>query len=196
MKNVVSAFSFQLLYSSKDSCCLVDKRDIKKNLWSGWVRCALLVYNEHTKLCYLYGHSCIDTKLSTFITPSWRFPALAIEHFSNSQFFFSLPCTVCTTLLNNGSLNSHNRKDCQALTQYIFAGNSYSGKYTQWEIRFGRSFNSSPRGSSTLPGHFFSLILSDFIYLFLSRKAHISPQRLCSAFRGLTTSFEYFQAPS
>lgn len=55
-----------------------------------------------------------------------------------------LCATMRTTPLNNGSLNFHNRENCQALTQYIFPRYSYSGKYTHWEIRFGRSFSSSP----------------------------------------------------
>lgn len=103
----------------------------------------------------------------------------AILWFSVLFFFFLLPCTVCTTPLNNGSLNFYNREDCQALTQYIFARNSYSGKYTQWEIRFGRSFNSRPLGIFNFASAFFSL--SHFYLFIFSSKAHISPQRLCSA---------------
>lgn len=75
-----------------------------------------------------------------------------------------LPCTntVHTTPLNNGSLNFHNRENCRALTQYIFPHYSYSGKYTHWEIRFGRSFNSPP-------GELQLCNCNVFIYLFLAQ---------------------------
>lgn len=79
-------------------------------------------------------------------------------------FLPSLPCTaVHTAPLNDGSLNFHNREKCQALTQYIFPCNSYSGKYTHWEIRFGRSFNSPPGDLQLCDCDVFS-----FIYLFIS----------------------------
>lgn len=78
-------------------------------------------------------------------------------------FWLSLLCTtVHEATLNNGSVNFHNRKNCQVLTQCIFPHYSYSGKYTHWDIRFGRSFNSPP-------GDLQLCDCSAFIYLFVSQ---------------------------
>lgn len=86
-------------------------------------------------------------------------------------FLLSPLCTtVHNTTLNNGSLNFHNRKNCQALTQYIFPHYSYSGKYTHWDIRFGRSFNSPPGDLQLCDCNVFYL----FIY-FSSSKINSSP---------------------